>query len=83
MWVDRNFLFRKDKEKCIQIFKLKNAEYQRAFCKKLRHNLAEHAEHLAARKVREHQRNIRKYGEWDALVESRERAIVNLNETHN
>ena len=63
------FFFGKDKDKRIQILKLKNAEYQRAFRRKLKDNPAEHAEQRAARKVREHQRNIRRYGDWDVLID--------------
>ncbi len=57
--------FGKDKDKRIQILKLKNAEYQREYRKRMKLNPADHANQRAARKVRERQRNISRYGDWE------------------
>ena len=73
-------LFGKDKDKRIQILKLKNAEYQRAYQQRMKDNPAQHSKQRAARKAREHERNIRRYGDWDALVCSQQKAFDHLND---
>ncbi len=63
-------LFGKDKNKRIQILKLKNAEYQREYRKIMKLNPADHANQRAARKVRERRRNISRYGDWELLKDA-------------